>query len=584
MTTGHQYALDVISGKQVAGKLIQLAAKRFISDMERTDIYFDEAEATKFTNFAENHLLQWEGSWEGNPIKFEPWQNFVFEQLFGWIRTDNGRRRFTKLYLQIAKKNGKSTICAALSLFHLFADERINTPKVFTAANNEDQAKICVNMAGQMVKKSPDLFEFVEDGEVNLFTYKENVISLVHNERNGFIKALSKESSDKNSKTAGGKHGINASLGLVDEFGMSPDQGASGTISSSMASRLERLMAYLTTAGFNLAGPCYTGLRDQGIKVLEGVLSMDNYLPIIFEIDRPIGDDGKPKDVTLKYLKENEHEWIKANPNLGISVNKEYLREAIDDGISLGSSTETNVLTLNFNCWQESAEVWIPKDTWEINTHGFTKEDLIGRQCYGSIQIISQRELGVFTLLFPNIKPDVHAVLPIFWAPESFISEHKNDTNYQKWVDDGDVLQCFGNVVDNSFIFDSIISEIRKYQLISASVPVNMEKHDIVQSLANEGIEFNPISQGFKVMSEPTFAWEGLLTAGKIEHFNNPVLRWTNSNCMVKRNGDDIKLERNASRTAGIVCAINALAQWKGNDGKQDETDDFFFVNTTRKK
>ena len=563
MTSGHQYALDVVSGKQVAGRLIQLAAKRFISDLERTDIYFDENEAVKFVNFAENHLMQWEGAWEGKPIVFEPWQKFVFEQLFGWIRVDTGTRRFTKLYLQIAKKNGKSTICAALSLFHLFADTRINTPKIFTAANNEDQAKICVNMAGQMVKSSPDLFEFVEDGEVDLFKYKENIVSVVHSGRNGFIKALSKESSDKDSKTAGGKHDINASLGLVDEFGMSPDQGASGTISTSMASRIERLMAYFTTAGFNLSGPCYAGLRDQGVKVLEGTIQMDNYLPIIFEIDPPIGEDGKPKAITLKYLKDNEGEWIKANPNLGVSVNKDYLREVIEDAISLGSQTEVNALTLNFNMWCEAADVWISKDVWDINSHGINKEELIGRECYGSIHIVSQRELGVFCLIFPNVKEGINAILPVFWAPEKFITDKKTDLPFDKWVEQGHILQCEGNVVDNHFIYKSIMDEVSKYQLRSVSVPVNMESHDIVQSLINEGIEFNPISQGFKVMSEPTFAWEGLLTDGKIEHFDNPVLRWTNSNCMAVRSADEIKLERNAFRTAGIVCSINALAQWK---------------------
>jgi phage terminase large subunit-like protein len=571
MTTGHQYALDVISGKQVAGKLIQLAAKRFISDLERTDIYFDEAEATKFTNFSENHCRLWEDKWRGTPVILEPWMCFIFEQVYGWFYTETRLRRIRKVYVQVAKKNAKSTLCGVLFNYHLYADDRIQTPKVFNGANNEDQAKIAVNIAGKIIEQSPDLYQFVEDGEVDLFKYKENIVSIVHKERDGFIKAMAKEPEGKEKKASGGKHGFNPSMYGIDEYGMADGAELLETLETAQAAREEPLGFIITTAAYKLNGPCYAKLRRTGVEILEGISEDDSYLPFIFEMDH--GD-----------LIYDEQNWIKCNPNLGVSVFPAFLRSQVQKAKNEGGSTEINIRTLNFNEWCETPEVWISKDVWDLNTHGFVKEDLIGRQCYGSIQIISQRELGAFVLFFPNVKPDIHAIIPIFWAPEKFIADNRQKTEYWKWAANGELLECQGNVVDNSFIFDSIISEIRKYQLISASVPVNMEKHDIVQSLANEGIEFNPISQGFKVMSEPTFAWEGLLTAGKIEHFNNPVLRWTNSNCMVKRNGDDIKLERNASRTAGIVCAINALAQWKGNDGKQDETDDFFFVNTTRKK
>jgi phage terminase large subunit-like protein len=543
------------------GNLIKLAAKRFISDLERDDIFFDEDEAVKWVNFMERYCYQWEGEWRGKPLVLEPWQKFHLEQLAGWIRKDTGTRRFTKFFLQISKKNGKSTECAGISLNHIFADERVNTPKVFTAANNEDQAKICVNMAGRIIEQSPDLYSYVEDKEVKLSTYGSNITEVIHLQKDGFIKALSKEGGDKNAKTAGGKHGINASLGLVDEFGMSPDHGASGSIYTSMAARSERLMAYLTTAGYNMAGPCYAELRDQGIKVLTGVIKMDNYLPIIYELDRPIGEDGKEKAITIEYLLEHPEVWQQSNPNLGISVNKEYLQEMLLNAKSLGGTTEVDVKTLNFNMWVDSPEVFIPAEKWNKNSHGISEDDLLQQDCYGGIELAGGKLLNAFCFLFPNIKGKTVIKL-LFWMPEGNKSNKETDS-YDQWIKDGHINTFLGEVSDNDKVHELIMEEMGKYNMHSFAYKTNLENNDIVQSLIKNAIEGNPISHGYQGISTPTSTWEEMITAGQMEHFDNPVLSWMNSNCMAVRKDNDIRLEKSGSRVVGIYAAINALAQWK---------------------
>ena len=562
-----QYANDVLSGKIVAGRLIKLACERFLKDLQRDDIIFDERDANKFINFAQNHLNQWEGDWQGMSVKFDLWQVFIFQQLFGWIRKDTGTRRFTKFYLQVSKKNGKSSMCAWLALFHLFADEKIKTPKIFTAANNEDQAKLCVNISGRTIEWSPDLNTLVESNEVKLSTYGSNITEVIHKTRDGFIKALSKEGGDKKAKTSGGKHGINASLGLVDEFGMSPDHGASGSISTSMASRKERLMAYLTTAGFNMGGPCYSELRDQGIKVLEGVIEMDNYLPIIYELDPPI-EDGKPQEITLQWLLANEQEWYKSNPNLDVSVNREYLREMLQNAISLGGTTEIEVMTLNFNRWMNSVEVFIPSEVWDRNAHGYNETDLEGAKCYGGIELVGAKGMSSFCLLFPG--ENITAVKMFFWGPQAYF-----DNN----VDRFDKLSSWakyikvdaGNTVENQWVIDWLTEEIAKYNFQSFAFSKLKENDDIVQGLLKNDIEGNPISQAIGGISNPTSQWEDLLHASKIEHFNNPVLKWMNGNCNVIRKEAGIRIEKKGSRVVGISAAINALAQWKTMDGNEEE-------------
>ena len=556
-----RWVLDPVNERET-GRLIKLAAQRFINDLKRDDIYFDEAEAVKMINFGERYCFQWEGDWEGMPVKFENWQRFIFEQVYGWIRKDTGTRRFEEVYVQIAKKNGKSTMSAILMDFHLFADEKVKTPKVFTAANNEDQAKICVNMAGRIVEASPALADLLDDKTIGLMTYKENITEVVHYGKNGFIKAFAKETSDKKSKTAGGKHGVNASLGVVDEFGMSPDHGASKPIKTSMASRRERLMFYITTAGFNMDGPCYQELRKVGIQVLEGTVIKDNYLPIIYEIDKPMGLDGKPTDVTVQWLIDNEWAWKQANPNLAVSVYPEFLRGALADALSYGGTTEVDTKTLNFNMWVDSPEVFIPADVWNRNTHGIIKEeDLEGQECFGGIEIVSGKLLNAFLFFFPDIKGK-KVIKPLFWMPDANKNNKETDS-YKNWVNDGLIHTFLGDVADNDKVFDLIMEGVQKYNLHSFAYKTNLENSDIVQALIRNGIEGNPISHGYQGISTPTLIWEEMLTALQVEHFGNPVLAWMNGNCLAVRKDHDIRLEKSGSRVVGIYATLNAVAQWK---------------------
>lgn len=551
MSVAEQYARDVISGMQVAGHLIVLAAKRFLKDLERTDIYFDEVEANKYVNFAQNHCRLWEDKWQGMPMKLEPWMQFIYQQVYGWFYRSTKLRRVRKVYIQVAKKNAKSTGLAAMPmLYHLFADERIRTPKVFTGANNEEQAKICVNMAGKVVEYSPDLYEYIEDGQVQLSHYNENITRVIHHERDGFIKPMAKEPEGKDKKQSGGKHGFNPSLYVIDEYGMADGAELLETLETAQAAREEPLGIIITTAGHKQNGPCFSQLRRTGIDVLNGVSEDDGYLAFIYEMDK--GDSIY-----------DEANWIKCNPNLGVSVFPDFLRSQVRKAKNEGGSTEVNIRTLNFNEWCETPEVWISKETWETNTHGISEDELQGLECFGSIYIISQKELGCFTLFFPNVRKGVHAVKCIFWMPDKFVIDNNTKTDFGRWVDQKHIITCQGNAIENLFIFERIWEQLGKYQLHSIAFPVNMEKHDIVQGLILNEIECNPISQGYRAISEPTFDWEKLLTNGQIEHFGNPVLAWSNSQCMVLRKGDDIRIERAGARTAGIVCCINALAQWK---------------------
>jgi phage terminase large subunit-like protein len=553
MSSAEQYAHWVLDPFNVnrTGQYIKLAAKRFLSDLLRDDIYFDEVEACRCINFIERYCLQWEGAWRGMPFKLEPWQKFCLQNIYGWIRNKTGKRRFTKAYIQISKKNGKSSLSAGVSLFHLLADKRINTPKVFTAANNEDQAKICVNIAGRIADLSPEIKELAE---VRFMTYKENITEVLvddYERGNGFIKALSKEGSDKNSKTSGGKHGINASLGVVDEFGMSQDHGNSKTIDSSMVSRPERLMLYITTSAYNLEGPCYVELRGSGIKVLEGVIEMDSYFVMIFEIDKPIIDD-KPQEITIDWLLANEEVWEQSNPNIDISVQRDALIDTLKEAKQYGGITEIECLTLNFNVWCNSSDAFIPADIWNTNSHELTIED--GESCYGGLEVGPSGEISALCLLFPGEITKIK----MLW----FIAEEALKTN-DFYRENKDLIKVDpGNEVDNEVAISWIEQEFQKYNLHSFCFPNTQKNNSIVQGLIKSGYEGNPISQGMSGISEPTVSWEKMLRAGQIEHFNDPILKHHNSNCLALRKESGTRIEKNG-KVLGIYACLNAVAQWQ---------------------
>jgi phage terminase large subunit-like protein len=554
MSAAEQYARWVLdpSNAVKTGQYIKLAAKRFLSDLERDDIYLDEVEANHCVNFIENYCLQWEGAWRGMPFKLELWQKFALQNIYGWIKKKNGKRRFTKAYIQISKKNGKSSLSAGVSLFHLLADKRINTPKIFTAANNEDQAKICVNIAGQIADISD---EIKDNANLKFMRYGENIINVLNEDQDrgsGFIKALSKEGTDRTAKTAGGKHGINASLGVVDEFGMSVDHGASKTIDSSMVSRPERLMLYITTAGYNLNGPCYKELRESGIKLLEGIIEMDSYFTMIFEIDKPINENGHLEDITIDWLLNNQDKWDQSNPNIDISVQRDALLDALNEAKQYGGTTEVDCLTLNFNIWVHSADAFISSDVWDANSHGLTIEE--GESCFGGLEVGPSGEITALALLFPG---DVIRVKMLWIIAEEalrlndFYRENKNI-----------IMVDPGNEVDVQVAVNCIIEEVGKYNMNSFCFPNTQKNNSIVQELIKWGYEGNPISQGISGISEPTTAWEKMLRAGQVEHFNDPILKWQNSNCLAVRKESGTRLEKNG-KVLGIWSCLNAVAQWQ---------------------
>lgn len=524
------YAEQVRSGDILVCEYVRLAVERYYTDLDRAldkGWYFDKKAALRAIHFIEK-LKHTKGEWAGQRFRLEPWQQFVLWNIFGWKNAD-GSRRFRYAYIEIARKNGKTALSAGVGLYMLFADGE-SRPEVYSAATVKDQAKICFSDAVEIVKAT-DLKNY-------LTPYRN---SIVYELKGGTMKPLSSD--------YGTHDGLNPSCGIIDEFHAHKDSGMFDVIKSAFGARRQPLMFIITTAGFNKSGACYA-YRENVIKVLRGMNEDDSLFGIIYTLD----DKSEWDDPKM---------WIKANPNLGVSLSADYLADQVKDAKNRPEAVR-NVMTKNVNLWVDAERTWILDDVWMKCIGTIDPADLKGCACWGGLDLSNVSDITAYVLLFHE--NDRFQLLPHFWIPEEKMLEkiRKENINYDKWAAGGYVTVTPGNVIDYDFVKADILRIVADYDLRTSAYDRWNASQTIID-LQNEGMECNPFGQGYGSMSAPTKEFEKLVLTEKIEHFGNPVMRWMLASTLVKTDpAGNIKpdKEKSTQKIDGIVAAIMALGEW----------------------
>ena len=524
------YAEQVRSGEILVCEYVRLAVERYYADLDRAldkGWYFDKKAAMRAIRFIEK-LKHTKGEWAGQRFRLEPWQQFVLWNIFGWKNAD-GTRRFRYAYIEIACKNGKTALSAGIGLYMLFADGE-SRPEVYSAATVMDQAIICFSDAVEIVKAT-DLKNY-------LTPYRN---SIVYELKGGTMKPLSSD--------YGTHDGLNPSCGIIDEFHAHKDSGMFDVIKSAFGARRQPLMFIITTAGFDKSGVCYA-YRENVIKVLRGVNEDDSLFGIIYTLD----DKSEWDDPTM---------WIKANPNLGVSLSADYLADQVKDAKNRPEAVR-NVMTKNVDLWVDAERTWILDDVWQKCIGTTDPADLKGCACWGRLDLSNVSDITAYVLLFHE--NDRFQLLPHFWIPEEKMLEkvRKENINYDKWAAEGYVTVTPGNVIDYDFVKADILRIVADYDLRTSAYDRWNSSQTIID-LQNEGMECNPFGQGYGSMSAPTKEFEKLVLTGKIEHFGNPVLRWMLASTLVKTDpAGNIKpdKEKSTQKIDGIVASIMALGEW----------------------
>jgi phage terminase large subunit-like protein len=514
--------------------------------------YFDEAAANKAVGFVENMLTHTQGEWAGSPLLLEDWQkNDIFYPIFGWKRA-NGLRKYKTVYIEIPRKNGKSTLCAAIALILLVAD-REGGAQVYSAASDREQSGLVFEMAKSMINNSEELQSILKPFRNSIHFAKYN----------SFYKAISAD--------AHTKHGYNSHGVIYDELHTAKTRDLIDVLETSTGARRQPLVVMITTAGFDRQSICWEK-HEYAIKVKEGIIKDETFLPIIYAADA--NDDIF-----------SEETWKKANPNYGISIYKEYMEEQANKARTI-PSYENTFRRLHLNQWTQSETRWINDGDWMLCDKG-AMEMPAKSECYGSLDLATTRDICCYLRMYP-VDGDKFLIKPMFFIPELTAKERskKDGVDYDVWVRQGFIIETPGNTVDYDYIEKCILESQEKDNLIGVAFDA-WSASQLVSRLIDKGVNMEAWRQGFASMSAPTKEVERITMLEKFNHEGNPVLRWMCSNVMIVSDAaGNIKIDKDKSveKVDGMVALAMAMGYYMhihatGEPGKSIyDNKEIFFV------
>lgn len=554
--TAQQYMDDVISGRQVACKYVKLAVERHLRDLKRVGqpdfpYYFDEAKAKRAIDFKQQ-LRHIEGEW-ANPrlhdTKFhmEPWQQFRTWVLFGWQKK-GGLRRFTKSYTEIGRKNGKTFDVSADANYCFFADRPLEIgAQIYCVATMKEQAMLAWKTMRGQIEKHPILAKRSR-------IYKQNHVITRTDDSAALCTVWGKDAKTRD--------GFNPHVAIADEMHAWPDHSLLEVIESGMGARQQPLVDIITTAGFDINSSCYQEERTLAVQMLEGTVkpAPENFFAIIYTLDEK--DDWTNRKV-----------WIKSNPNLGVSLNWEYLEERVNLALQIPSK-RNDILTKNFNVWTHAVSRAIPPEVWNLGDHKVDAEALAGAVCYAGLDLSTILDISTYCLCFEPDKKGKYPMLWRFFIPGDDIAERvrRDKVPFDIWIEQGLVIATPGNTIDYDLIEQEFLKDAMKYKIAEVGYDP-FKAHEIFTHLTDAGFTMIPIQQRYSGMAAPTDEFLKAVFSGKIAHGGNPVMDWMISCLELKSdrqaNVMPMKPERNKTgkRIDGAVAAIMAMdrAQRHGN-------------------
>lgn len=492
--------------------------------VEKADL--EAAERAVF--FIEN-LRHCKGEWAGKSFKLMPWQRDIVEKLLGTLNPD-GTRQYRTCYIELPRKNGKSTLAAAIALYLLFADEEIGA-QVYSAANDRNQAALVFNDAAAMVRQSSAL--------VRRSKVIDSQKRIVYHAQNSFYSAISAEAY---SKFGYDSHGV-----IYDELHAAPNRDLWDVLTTSFGARRQPLLLCITTAGYDRNSICWEQ-HDYACKVRDGIIDDPTFLPIIYAAP----DDADWTD---------ENVWYDCNPALGVFRNFEEMRTLC------AKAQETPALEMTFrrlylNQWTSSVERWMPMDKWDACGGEVDEKSLSGQVCYAGLDLAATTDLTALSLVFP--KDDSYDVLMRFWIPgdTAHEKERKDRVPYSLWARQGSIKLTEGNVIDYGYIREEL-RELREQFTIQEIAFDRWGATKLVQDLQDDGFTVVPFGQGYASMSPPTKELMNLVLSKKIRHGGHPVLRWNADNMVVSQDPagnlkpDKAKATQKIDGCVALIMAID---------------------------
>jgi phage terminase large subunit-like protein len=501
--------------------------------------HYDKRRADWAVKFIQTKLVHDKGKWEKKPFTLMPWQEQIVRDIFGIVRAD-GFRQFRTAYVEIAKKNGKSELAAAIALLLLYADGEQGA-EVYSCAADTNQANIVFGVAMRMAENCHQLArnsKFVPSQKRINFPYK-----------NSFYRVLSSETK--------AKQGFNVSGLIFDELQAQQTRELYDTMTKFTGdARQQPLYFLITTAGKDKTSICYE-VHQKAKAVLDGSKIDPAFYPAVFGMED--GDDWNDEAV-----------WWKANPSMGVTISFDDVKAAYVQARQ-SAGDEIHFRQYRLNEWTNADVRWMPMDKWDKCGEDFNLDDYEGRDCYAGLDLASTDDLTALVLVFPPDGEDTkYTVYPFFWLPEDVIDKRSRHHHvpYTVWEKMGVFFTTEGDVVDYNRIVRFVETLTEKFNIREmaydrhGSEQIRRDLEEI--GAETTGFPVIPFGQGYTSMSPPTKDLLQFVKEGKIRHSKHPVLDWNMKNARVKiDDAENIKLSKRLSveKIDGAVSLVMGLAR-----------------------
>jgi phage terminase large subunit-like protein len=534
------YVDDVLSGMVPACKWVKAAAARHRRDASNEAIFFNPEAAERACRFVER-MPHIKGRWAAGDtpllLRLEPWQCFIECMIFGWLRSDTGKRRFRRVYIEVPRKNAKSTVTAANGLLMLCADGE-HGAEVYSGATSEKQAWEVFGPAKLMAKGRPALLR---------------QFGIVLNAKNINIPAKACKFEPLIGKPG---DGASPSCAIIDEYHEHSTSEQVDTMLTGMGAREQPLIWIITTAGDNVAGPCYDE-RLTVQKILLGAIEDDATFGIIYTID---DDVDWTSDEAIR----------QANPNLDVSIDMQFLRDRLKEAVR-NPRDQARYKTKHLNLWINSRSAFFNMQKWAACKTAPALADMPdGAECIIGLDLASKLDIAALEMVFPQADGTVirHG---LHYLPEATVEDPANG-HYAGWRAGGRLTVTDGEITDYHRIRDDLLDLTTRFRVLA----VAYDQHQatmFVTELMSLGIEVSMFPMVATTMSEPMKQLDALIVSGKLRHDCEPndPMTWMMSNVTGRPDAKENvypRKERNELKIDGPVALMMALGRLMARDAE----------------
>lgn len=502
------YWEKIKSGENIVGYWMKKEIKNLVSDLSNPLYIYDTTEAHKRIRFEESLCLQSKAPYYMKPLKLMPWQKAWWEALYSFKMADTGQRRFTEGLLEVARKNGKSSMFAADGNYDLFLGE--GGTDVCCASNDDRQAKLIWSEIGGMRQRL--------DPKKTITS--QNLTEIKNKIKNTTIFRLSSKTQNKD--------GFNISKTFLDEsHDISEENGQSEVAEAcwrGMSSKDEPLFLNCTTQGFNR--DCYLDKKIQyAKKVISGEIDDPHFIAFLFEQD------------SEQEVWQDRGSWEKSNPSLKYGVKKIAKLERDVEKAKFDKATRIHLLTKDFNIPQSNAQTWLMLEDYSYPVNNFELSEFEGSFILGAVDLSATTDLSSAKILIMKPGEKTKFVHSHYWIPESKL-ENSDDkeagANYAEWAKEGILTINEGNEVDIASVADWFFFLLKNYKLKPFKIGYDQRyAKTFIDRCAEYGFETEMLMQG-RALSNAMKLTEAELKSRSINFNNNKMDRWCLSNCCCK--------------------------------------------------